>query len=91
MLSSWTRLRSASTNRSSAPLRWPCSCGPSSIACGAARRRGSITGRIFKILRQVKYNGLVSLVYEGARDMDPMHAVPVGAKFLRGYLARSMS
>jgi sugar phosphate isomerase/epimerase len=48
-------------------------------------------GRIFKILNKVKYNGFVSLVYEGARDMDPMHAVPVGVKFLRGYLARSMS
>jgi sugar phosphate isomerase/epimerase len=42
--------------------------------------------RIFKILRGVKYNGFVSLVYEGWNDMDAMHAVPLGVKFLRGYL-----
>lgn len=46
--------------------------------------------RIFKILRQVKYNGFVCLVYEGWSDQDAMHAVPVGVKFLRGHLtARS--
>ncbi|HMC64570.1 MAG TPA: sugar phosphate isomerase/epimerase family protein [Gemmataceae bacterium] len=44
--------------------------------------------RIFKILRGVKYNGFVSLVYEGWQDMDAMHAVPVGVKFLRGFLAQ---
>jgi sugar phosphate isomerase/epimerase len=42
--------------------------------------------RIFRILRGVKYNGFVSLVYEGWNDMDDMHAVPVGVKFLRSYL-----
>jgi sugar phosphate isomerase/epimerase len=42
--------------------------------------------RIFKILRDVKYQGFVSLVYEGEADMDALHAVPVGVKFLRGYL-----
>jgi sugar phosphate isomerase/epimerase len=44
--------------------------------------------RIFKTLRGVKYNGFVCLVYEGWKDMDAMHAVPEGVKFLRGYLAR---
>ena len=44
--------------------------------------------RIFKILRRVKYNGFVCLVYEGWKDMDALHAVPTGVKFLRGYLAR---
>jgi sugar phosphate isomerase/epimerase len=42
--------------------------------------------RIFPILRDARYNGFVSLVYEGWQDMDAMHAVPVGVKFLRGYL-----
>jgi sugar phosphate isomerase/epimerase len=42
--------------------------------------------RIFKTLRGVKYNGFVSLVYEGQADQDAMHAVPAGVKFLRGYL-----
>jgi sugar phosphate isomerase/epimerase len=42
--------------------------------------------RIFKILRGVKYNGFVSLVYEGWKDLDAMHAVPKGVKFLRSYL-----
>jgi sugar phosphate isomerase/epimerase len=42
--------------------------------------------RIFKILRGVKYKGFVSLVYEGWKDMDAMHAVPKGVKFLRDYL-----
>ena len=42
--------------------------------------------RIFKILRGVKFNGFISLVYEGWPDMDAMHAVPVGVKFLRGFL-----
>jgi sugar phosphate isomerase/epimerase len=42
--------------------------------------------RIFKILRGVKYQGFVSLVYEGWKDMDATHAVPKGVKFLRGYL-----
>jgi sugar phosphate isomerase/epimerase len=44
--------------------------------------------RIFKILRGVKYNGFVSLVYEGWRDLDAMHAVPLGVTFLRQYLRR---
>ncbi len=39
--------------------------------------------RIFKILRGVKYKGFVCLVYEGWSDMDAMHAVPRGVKFLR--------
>jgi sugar phosphate isomerase/epimerase len=42
--------------------------------------------RIFKVLRGVKYKGFVCLVYEGWKDMDSMHAVPKGVKFLRGYL-----
>ena len=42
--------------------------------------------RIFKTLAGVKYNGFVSLVYEGWKDMDAMHAVPMGVKFLRSYL-----
>ena len=45
--------------------------------------------RIFKILRGVKYNGFVCLVYEGWTEMDAPHAVPIGVKFLRPYLARS--
>ena len=44
--------------------------------------------RIFKILRDVKYNGFVSLVYEGWPNMDAMHAVPLGVRFLRGLMAR---
>jgi hypothetical protein len=43
--------------------------------------------RIFKILRGVKYNGFVCLVYEGWSDMDALHAVPIGVKFLRPYVA----
>jgi sugar phosphate isomerase/epimerase len=43
--------------------------------------------RIFKTLREVKYNGFVCLVYEGWEDMDAPHAVPLGVKFLRGFLA----
>ena len=45
-------------------------------------------GRIFKALREARYNGFVSLVYEGWQDRDPPHAVPDGVKFLRGYLGR---
>jgi sugar phosphate isomerase/epimerase len=44
--------------------------------------------RIFKTLAEVKYNGFVSLVYEGWQDMDAPHAVPLGVKFLRGFVAR---
>jgi sugar phosphate isomerase/epimerase len=44
-------------------------------------------GRIFKILGGVKYNGFVCLVYEGWSDMDALHAVPLGVKFLRPFLA----
>jgi sugar phosphate isomerase/epimerase len=44
--------------------------------------------RIFKTLAEVKYNGFVSLVYEGWQDMDATHAVPLGVKFLRGFVAR---
>lgn len=47
--------------------------------------------RIFKILTAVRYNGFVCLVYEGWQDMDATHAVPVGVKYLRGYLTRSDS
>jgi sugar phosphate isomerase/epimerase len=43
--------------------------------------------RIFKTLRRVKYNGFVSLAYEGWPDMDAMHAVPIGTKFLRDLMA----
>jgi sugar phosphate isomerase/epimerase len=42
--------------------------------------------RIFKTLRGAKYKGFVCLVYEGWKDLDAMHAVPKGVKFLRGYL-----
>ena len=42
--------------------------------------------RIFKVLSQVKYNGFVSLVYEGWQDQDAMHAVPLGVKLLRGFM-----
>jgi sugar phosphate isomerase/epimerase len=45
-------------------------------------------GRIFKALREARYNGFVSLVYEGWQDRDAPHAVPDGVKFLRGYLGR---
>src|SRR5207302_5943710 len=44
--------------------------------------------RIFKIVRGVKYNGFVSLVYEGEQTLDAMHGVPLGVKFLRGYLGQ---
>ena len=43
--------------------------------------------RIFKTLRGVKFKGFVSLVYEGWKDFNAMHAVPKGVKFLRSYLA----
>lgn len=42
--------------------------------------------RIFKMLRGVKFKGFVCLVYEGWSDMDAMHAVPRGVKFLRSFL-----
>jgi hypothetical protein len=45
-------------------------------------------GRIFKVLRVARYNGFVSLVYEGWRDRGAPHAVPSGVKLLRGYLGR---
>lgn len=45
-------------------------------------------GRIFKILRDVKFNGFISLVYEGWEELDAPHAVPLGTKFLRAYLTR---
>jgi sugar phosphate isomerase/epimerase len=44
--------------------------------------------RIFKILTDVKFNGFLSLVYEGWQEMDATHAVPLGVKFLRGLMAR---
>jgi sugar phosphate isomerase/epimerase len=44
--------------------------------------------RIFKILKGVKYNGFVCLVYEGWNNADALHAVPEGVKLLRSYLAR---
>ncbi len=40
--------------------------------------------QIFAALRAVRYNGWVSLVYEG-RD-DPIQAIPLGVRFLREYL-----
>jgi sugar phosphate isomerase/epimerase len=42
--------------------------------------------RIFRILRAAKFRGFVSLVYEGWKDQDAMHAVPAGVKMLRRYL-----
>jgi hypothetical protein len=56
------------------------------------RRSGKETwldyDRIFKVLRDARYNGFVSLVYEGWQDRDAPHAVPDGVKLLRGYLGR---
>jgi sugar phosphate isomerase/epimerase len=45
-------------------------------------------GRIFKALREARYHGFVSLVYEGWPDRGAPHAVPDGVRFLRGYLGR---
>jgi sugar phosphate isomerase/epimerase len=42
--------------------------------------------RVFAILRRVKYNGFISLVYEGRED--PSSAVPRGLKFLRSCIER---
>jgi len=42
--------------------------------------------RIFKVLHKAKFNGFVSLVYEGWSDQDAPHAVPAGVSFLRGFL-----
>ena len=39
---------------------------------------------IFQTIRGVRYNGWVSLVYEG-RD-DPIEVIPLGVRYLRGYL-----
>lgn len=39
---------------------------------------------IFRTIRGVRYNGWVSLVYEG-RD-DPIEVIPLGVRYLRGYL-----
>ena len=44
--------------------------------------------RIFKALREARYNGFVSLVYERWQDRDAPHALPSGVKLLRGYLRR---
>jgi hypothetical protein len=44
--------------------------------------------RIFKVLREARYKGFVSLVYEGWQDRGAPHAVPNGVNFLRGYLRR---
>jgi sugar phosphate isomerase/epimerase len=41
--------------------------------------------RITKILRGVKYNGFLSIIYEGKEDA--MAAIPRAAKFLRQYTA----
>jgi sugar phosphate isomerase/epimerase len=46
-------------------------------------------GRIFPILRRVKYNGFISLVYEGWENLDASHAVPVGVKWLRQCMAEA--
>jgi hypothetical protein len=43
---------------------------------------------VINLLRGVKYNGFVSLVYEGWQDMDAMHAGPLGVQFLRGFLGQ---
>jgi sugar phosphate isomerase/epimerase len=42
--------------------------------------------RIFPVLRRQRFNGFVSLVYEGWQDQDATHAVPIGVDFLRRYL-----
>ena len=39
---------------------------------------------IFETIRGVRYNGWISLVYEG-RD-DPIDVIPLGVRFLRGHL-----
>ncbi|MDE2896949.1 MAG: sugar phosphate isomerase/epimerase [Chloroflexota bacterium] len=39
---------------------------------------------IFQTIRSVRYNGWISLVYEG-RD-DPVEVIPLGVRYLRGYL-----
>ena len=39
---------------------------------------------IFQTIRGVRYNGWISLVYEG-RD-DPVEVIPLGVRYLRGYL-----
>ena len=39
---------------------------------------------IFETIRGVRYNGWISLVYEG-RD-DPIEVIPLGVRFLRGHL-----
>ncbi len=39
--------------------------------------------RVFKILRGVRYNGFISLVYEGQEDQAT--AIPRGARFLRSF------
>jgi sugar phosphate isomerase/epimerase len=43
--------------------------------------------RIFQNLRRVKYNGFISLVYEGWENLDAPHAVPMGVKLLRQRMA----
>jgi hypothetical protein len=35
-------------------------------------------GRIFTVLHEARYNGFVSLVYEGWRDLDAPHTVRTG-------------
>jgi sugar phosphate isomerase/epimerase len=45
--------------------------------------------RICKILQGVKYNGFISLVYEGWANLDAPHAVPVGVKWLRQCMTAS--
>ncbi len=40
--------------------------------------------RVFNILRAVKYNGFISLVYEGQED--ELTAIPRGARFLRSFV-----
>ncbi|MCZ2149421.1 MAG: sugar phosphate isomerase/epimerase [Bryobacterales bacterium] len=41
--------------------------------------------RVFNILRGVRYNGFVSLVYEGQED--ELTAIPRGARFLRSFVS----
>ena len=43
--------------------------------------------QIFSVLRRVEYNGWVSLVYEG--EDDALDVIPLGVRFLRGYLSAS--
>ena len=62
--------------------RWLSTCGPNSIDCGAGKRSGSITAHISRISAPPKYNGFISLVYEGWSDTDAVHAIAAERQIL---------